>query len=294
MKPLDAKPKKRGRIALIILLVLIFLLGVSALLLRRWLSLGHYILTTSPEAVQSDKAENDKKTNALLNELIPNVTMRDLTEEERALLASGALAYEDALALIRGETVAPVTTDAPATTTAPVETEPPVQTTAPEAPAATAAVSKPPAETTAATKPPAVTTAVTTAETTAATEPLDLAETIRRQEEIIAEIYLLRATYLNEIDKLIKDTKQMYIDLPKEQKNLQNKMKIVEKMIPVGNKLEDECDAKMETLLAELSTLLKKQNLSTAIVDEIRKTYAEQKNLKLAELYNQYGGHLEK
>lgn len=286
MEPVEKKPGKRGRVALCILLALLLVIGGALFLLRRWLSLGHYILTTTPEAVQSDKAENDKKTNELLQELIPDVTMRDLTEEERALLASGALTYEDALALIRGETVAPETTAIPETTAVPETTAAPETTAVPGQPA------EPPAATTAVTT--AATTAATTVTTAATTTAPDLAAVMRRQEEIIAEIYLLRATYLNEIDKLIKDTKQMYIDLPKEQKTLAGKMKIVEKMIPVGNKLEDDCDARMEVLLTELTDILQQQNLSTAIVDEIRKTYAEQKNLKLAELYNEYGGHLEK
>lgn len=283
MKP---QKKRRGRVWLCILLALLLVIGVALFLVRRWLSLGHYILTTTPEAVQSDKAENDKKTNELLHQLIPDVTMRDLTEEERAMLASGALSYEDALKLIRGETLAPAETVLPETADVPVETTVPEETTAvsavttaPEVPVTTA--------------PPKV-PAVTTAKTTAKEPELDLAATLRRQEEIIAEIYLLRATYLNEIDALIQGMKDTYDALPKERKNLQSKIRIAERTMPKGYALEDECDAKMEALLTELTGILQVQALSTDIVDEIRKTYEEQKELKLAELYNQYGSKLEK
>lgn len=283
------KKHRGGRTALCVLLVLLIAAGIACYLLRDTLSLAYYAFTTPKEAVQSQKAENDKKTNELLNELIPEVTMRDLTEEERALLASGALSYEDALALIRGETVVPVTTAVPVETAV----AEPVATTVPDEPAvtvgATTVVSEPKVSTTEPTVTTVTTTTVTTTTVTAAaTEKIDLAALQRRQEDIIAEIYLLRATYLNEIDQLIKDTKQAYINLPKEQHNLQGKMKVVDEMLPVGTALEEECDAKMEALLTELTEILGKLGTSTEIVDEIRKTYSEQKYLKKTELLNEY------
>jgi len=273
MEKKEMKKISRKMTVLIILLsvLLVLLLAVGLVVYRYYSALAGFYkgATQSSEAVQSQKAENDKKAQDLLNDLVPEVTYRDLTDEERAMLESGLLSEEDALALIRGETLAPAVTAAE-----PVETTEPAETTAE------------PVETTSA----PVTTAKP-AETTAAETTVNASA---RQEEIIAEIYLLRATYLNEIDKLIKDTKQMYIDLPKEEKTLANKMKIVEKMIPKGNKLEDDCDARMEELLSELTGILQQQGASTAIVDEIRATYNEQKELKLAELYQQYGSKLEK
>nr|MBQ5810962.1 hypothetical protein [Clostridia bacterium] len=69
-----------------------------------------YALTNSSEDVSAKKEENDKKQQELLGQVV-EVTMRDLTDEERQMLAEGKLTYEEALALIRGETIAPVTTE---------------------------------------------------------------------------------------------------------------------------------------------------------------------------------------
>lgn len=290
-KKLMQKKHRGGRVVLCVLLVLLIVAGVACYWLRDVISIAYHALNTPAEAVQSQKEENDKKQQELLNQLAA-VTMRDLTDEEFQKYLNGELSHEEVLALIRGETYAPVTTAVPVETTA-VATEP-VERTDPVVPAVTAgavaAATEPPL-TTAQTTTTAVTAVTSTTATTA--ERIDFSALQRRQEEIIAEIYLLRSTYLNEIEKLIEDTKQAYRALPKEEHTLAGKMKLVEKMIPKGNKLEDDCDARMEELLGELTDILQRQGLSTAIVDEIRTTYKEQKELKLAELYQQYGSKLE-
>ena len=118
---------------------------------------------------------------------------------------------------------------------------------------------------------------------------IDTDALLARQNEIIAEIFLLRATYLNEIDELIKASKKEYVALPKEKHNLKGKLEMVEKVIiPKGNALEKECDSKMDVLLDELGGILKQTGQSDTVVKEIKKTYAEQKNIKKTELVNQY------
>lgn len=298
----NVKSRRGRRIFLSVLLVLLLLLGSAAFLLREEIALLYYAMTTSPDAVQSQKAENDKRTQELLDELAAQ-TMRDLTDEEREMLANGALSPEEALALIRGETlpvsaetVAPIETTSIPETTCPAETTEassvteivssamnPIETTV----AVTTAAPKP-VETTAATVTTApTTTAVVTVATTTA-PAIDRTALQNRQNEIIAEIYLLRATYLNEIDALIEDMKWEFASLPLEEQNLLAKMAIAEKALPKGTALEDVCDAKMEALLVELESILKQLGSSTAIIDEIKDTYAEQKVLKKTELYNEY------
>lgn len=288
MKQKETKKNARKRNILLVLVSLFVVLALAAgfVVYRNYSAIAGFLrgMQASSEDLQSQKEQNDQKQQELLNDLAPAVTFRDLTDEERAMLESGLLSEEEALALIRGETLAPIpSTEAPVETTAV-----PVETTEPTAPV-TEAVETEPVTT-------AQTTAQTTAETTAAssdTASAGVAAALARQEEIIAEIYLLRATYLTEIDKLIQGAKQEYLALPKEERSLAAKMKIVEKMIPKGNKLEDECDAKMEALLGELTSVLQAQGLPTDVVAQIRATYKEQKEIKLAELYQAYGGKLE-
>ena len=288
MKQKETKKNARKRNILLVLVSLFVVLALAAgfVVYRNYSAIAGFLrgMQASSEDLQSQKEQNDQKQQELLNDLVPAVTVRDLTDEERAMLESGLLSEEEALALIRGETLAPTpSTETPAETTAV-----PVETTVPTSPV-TEAVETEPVTT-------AQTTAQTTAETTAAssdTVSAGVAAALARQEEIIAEIYLLRAIYLTEIDKLIQGAKQEYLALPKEERSLAAKMKIVEKLIPKGNKLEDECDAKMEALLSELTSVLQAQGLPTDVVAQIRATYKEQKEIKLAELYQAYGGKLE-
>ena len=321
----SVRKKRSGRkIWLSVLLSFILLVGCIAYIFRAEIRLAYFAMTTSKEAVQSKQVENDKKTQELLEQIAVQ-TMRDLTDEERKLLASGELSAADALALIQGitpaipaETTALAQTNAPVETTGPAAFSVPVETTAigttdaaeipqktdvsaaviPEVPSDSepeislpVTIEKPVAITTATSAATTATTVSTTVTTTAAStiaDSIDKTTLQNRQSEIIAEIYLLRATYLNEIDALIAQTKAAYIALPKEQHTLTGKLTIVEQMIPQGNALEDASDAKMDVLLAELASVLKQLGSSTAIIDEIRQTYDEQKLLKKTELYNEY------
>ncbi len=271
MKTQANTKKHTVRNVLLILLALLLITGgVLAYTYRDYLKHASSLykgMTHSSEEISSMQAENDKKTNELLNELAVE-TMRDLTDEERQKLAKGELSASEAISLIQG-------------------LMPPLDI---EVTAITEATS---AEVTSAEDTPKTTTA---AKPVAKPEPIPSEREIalrNRISEIIAEIYLLRATYLNKIDDLIASTKQEYNALPKEQKNLQGKMRLVERsLIPKGNALEKECDASMNVLLSELKGILSELKMGTEIITEIQNTYKEQKELKMAELYGQYSSKL--
>lgn len=303
IKPAEKQKRHTVRnVVLIILAVLILAGGILAFAFRRYISILASGVSKSEEQIHSMQAENDKKTQDILNELVV-VTMRDLTEQERQMLASGELTPEQALILIKGKALETVeTTVTEAVTTAPVEfvTTEVVEVTVTEV------VTAPEKSETVTTQKPAVTTAQTTtaqttavqttSETTAQTtaKPIENEAALRaRIEEIIAEIYLLRAEYLNAIDKTIYEAKLEYIALPKEKHTLQGKMQFVTNtLVPRGNALEAECDARINALLAELEDILNKLGENTAIIDEIKKVYSEQKDLKLTELTNEYSSKL--
>ena len=284
-------------IVLILLAVLVLAGGILAFVFRRYINILTAGVSKSEEQIHSMQIENDKKTQDILNELVA-VTMRDLTDEERQMLASGELTPEQALILIKGGNLDVVfTTTFETVTTAPEEivttevvtaSEETVEVTTSAKPAVTTAA------TTSATTTAATTAKTTTAATTAAPKPLENEADLRaRIEEIIAEIYLLRAEYLNEIDKTIAEAKKEYIALPKEKHTLQGKMQFVTNtLVPRGNSLEAECDAKINKLLDELKGILNELGESTSIIDEIKKVYQEQKDLKLTELTNQYSSKL--
>ena len=298
IKPAEKQKRHAVRnVILIILAVLILAGGIFAFAFRRYINILASGVSKSEEQIHSMQAENDKKTQDILNELVV-VTMRDLTEEERQMLASGELTPEQALILIKGGTLESIETTVTETvTTAPVE----IVTTEAIEVAVTVVVTAPEKLEEVTTQKPAVTTAqTTTAQTTSATtaqttaKPIENEAALRaRIEEIIAEIYLLRAEYLNAIDKTIYEAKLEYMAMPKAKHTLQGKMQFVTNtLVPRGNALEAECDAKINALLVELEDILNKLGESTAIIDEIKKVYREQKDLKLTELTNEYSSKL--
>ncbi len=304
IKSADKRKSHTARnVVLILLAVLILAGGILAFAFRRYIGILTAGVSKSEDQIHSMQIENDKKTQDILNELVA-VTMRDLTDEERLMLASGELTPEQALILIKGGTVEVAqTTATEIVTTVPEEivttevvtvSEQTDKTTTAEKPIVTTAVTTATTTTTTTATTTAATTATTTTAATKAPEPLENEAKLRaRIEEIIAAIYLLRAEYLNEIDKTIAEAKQEYIALPKEKHTLQGKMQFVTNtLVPRGNALEAECDAKINKLLDELKDILNQLGESTTIIDEIKKVYQEQKDLKLTELTNQYSSKL--
>ena len=81
---------------------------------------------------------------------------------------------------------------------------------------------------------------------------------------------------------------------PWQKRGLKAKLQIVDQYVrPTGNALEKECDAEMNKLLKELKGILTDLGTGTSIIGEIEKTYKEQKEIKMAELYNQYSPKLQ-
>lgn len=292
------KKKKRHpvRNALLIILAII-IISAAVFVIANWKHVVRIYkgISYSEEEISSMQQENDKKTGELLNELAVE-TMRDLTDEERAMLASGELSKDDAIALIQG--MLPPLGFGETTTESPAQTTFETSDTKVEIPAeiTTDADKTEPVEITVSSEPE-VTEPEETVETSKAAETTEPAETTgdetealkNRISEIIAEIYLLRATYLNKIDALVEESKQTYLALPTSQRGLSAKLRIIENTVkPKGTVLENECDASMKVLLDELKGILKQLNLGTEIITEIEKTYQEQKDLKMAELYNKY------
>ena len=274
-----------------VLAAIILIAGILAFVFRHYIWAAYVGLSSSEEQIHSMQVANDKKHHDAINQL-SDVEFRDLSKEEMEKLASGELSPSDALVLIMGGTVTEATTaqaTEPAQTdevTEPVETEEvtlaldPTQTEAPK-----------PVQTE---KPKPVQTEKPKPVATKAPEPIEdkPSENLQLQsrvDEIIAEIYLLRATYLIKIEEVISAAKKEYVALPKEQHNLQGKAKFISNvMIPRGNALEKECDAEMELLLGELKNVLVQMGSDTSIIQQIREIYQKQKDLKLAELTAQY------
>ena len=285
-----AKPKKRRTGQIVFLCILLLLLAVLGGVVWRYRA-GLAILIDnfgkSSEQVSAEREDYEKKTQALLDKLSGGgITLAALSEADRARLKNGEITPAEAVAIIMGlagstaaeSTAAPTEPSAPAGTTVPAETTAPAGTTVP-------------AETTA----PAATTApvtpvgpATSDATTEVTVTAPATSTARSVEDVISEIYLLRAEFLNKIDLMIADGTAEVEATPKEKRTLTFKIELMNRYMDRGNALEKECDARMELLLSELETALRQSDGDLSLIDEVRALYAQEKKLYKAELYQKY------
>ena len=96
------------------------------------------------------------------------------------------------------------------------------------------------------------------------------------------ELYSLKAYYLGQLGQLEATVKSDYLSLPKEKKNLIGKQELVTKYMGTALGLLNQCDARVEEMLAELKTDIEKLNGDTSIIETIREAYKNEKNLKKA------------
>ncbi len=285
-----AKPKKRRTGLIVFLCILLLLLAVLGGVLWRYRA-GLAILIDnfgkSSEQVSAEREDYEKKTQELLDKLSGGgITLAALSEADRARLKNGEITPAEAVAIIMGlagstaaeSTAAPTEPPSPGVTTVPAETTAPAGTTVP-------------AETTA----PAATTApvtpvgpATSDATTEVTVTAPATSTARPVEDVISEIYLLRAEFLNKIDLMIADGTAEVEATPKEKRTLTFKIELMNRYMDRGNALEKECDARMELLLSELETALRQSGGDLSLIDEVRALYAQEKKLYKAELYQKY------
>lgn len=232
--------KKWGKVLLLLLLAVI--LAAGALCWWQWdnISALRLSVSTSREDLSQKMEENDRRVDDV-SEKLP-VTVRDLTEEEKAALRDESLNREELLDRLTGK-------ETPAESTGPEgETAQPDQTQ--ESP-----------------------------QDTQETEPEKGEDRLSR---MIAEIYLMKTEYTAWLEEAYEDCIGEYNALPEEERTTAAKYSLGMKYMKTALAKEDECDLKMETLLDEIAGALAELGEDTSLVEEIRSAYEEEKALKKA------------
>ncbi|MBQ7718363.1 MAG: hypothetical protein IJQ50_03215 [Clostridia bacterium] len=111
---------------------------------------------------------------------------------------------------------------------------------------------------------------------------------LSRKESLIAQIYVLRATYTSRIESLIANAKSKYIALDESEQTTVAKFAIAEELVKQGNALEAECDGQMDMLLDNLRTELENLGEDTNTVSEIKSIYTQEKRIKKAVIIDTY------
>lgn len=103
-----------------------------------------------------------------------------------------------------------------------------------------------------------------------------------RVDDIIAKIYVLRASYTGKIDGLVGQALSDY------RAKKGTKSELISRYVSMGYALEGECDAQMEALLSELQTELKRTGEDSSLIGKIRSAYQTEKSLKKASIIEKY------
>lgn len=275
-----AAPKKRHTglvVFLCILLLLLAVLGGVAWRYRAGLAVLIDNFGKSSEQVSAEREDYERKTQELLDKLSGGgISLSALSEADRLRLKNGEITPAEAVAIIMG--LAETTASAAASTDAPGTSDVTVGPVEPDTPATSAAsVPTAPAETGKTTAP-----AGTTAPAATTVSPAVQA--------IIADIYLLRAEFINKLDALIEEGTAEVNAIPKEKRTASVKLEFMNRYLDRGEALEAECDARLEALLADMAAQLKADGGDLSLVDDARALYIQEKKVRKAELYRKYVG----
>lgn len=291
-----AKPKKKRHVGLAVFLCIVLLLlavlGGIAWRYRAGIAVLIDNVGKTPEQASAEQADYERRTQELLDKLSGGgVTLSTLSEADRARLKNGEITPAEAVAIIMGlaATTAPVTAD----TTLPPDGSDPAVTTVPIGPAVTTVPVGPvgpdtPATsgTSGATEPAAFTGTTAPAVTTA-----PAASTVSPAvQQIIADIYLLRAEFINKLDALIEEGTAEVNAIPKEKRTASVKLEFMNRYLDRGEALEAECDARLEALLSDMTAQLKADGGDLSLVEDARALYIQEKKIRKAELYRKYVG----
>lgn len=274
-----AAPKKRHTglvVFLCILLLLLAVLGGVAWRYRAGLAILIDNFGKSSEQVSVERENYERKTQELLDKLSGGgISLSALSEADRLRLKNGEITPAEAVAIIMG--LAETTASAAASTDAPPVSDVTVGPAVPDAPATSAA--------SAATEPTAAATTAPTGTTAPAATTVSPAV-----QAIIADIYLLRAEFINKLDDLIEEGKAEVYAIPKEKRTASVKLAFMNRYLDRGEALEAECDARLEALLADMAAQLKADGGDLSLVDDARALYVQEKKVRKAELYRKYVG----
>ena len=240
------KLSRRKRIACGIVLVLVACVAAVAVWQRNNVRAALSFLQYSQEELEEKLTENDQLVKDAVA-TIPEVTVRDVTEEERQALRDGTLTQEELVQNIIGTATQPQkdagqAPDKQESGSAPAQSSQP----APETPQP----SKPTYE--------------------------------EQMSAIIAEVYVLREEFLIKLEQLKDEAWAAYSALPADQRSATAIAKMVSGYLNRGLTMEKECDAKIKAIILRLEELIQANNGDLSIAQTVYDTYVEEKSLKKA------------
>lgn len=109
-----------------------------------------------------------------------------------------------------------------------------------------------------------------------------------KMSELVAELYVLKSTYIARLDGLEAKGKSEYSQTPEGNRTTAWKNSMIAKYSGEISAWESECDAKVEGIISQIKEELKKTGGDTSVIKKIRTTYENEKQIKKAQYMNKY------
>lgn len=105
----------------------------------------------------------------------------------------------------------------------------------------------------------------------------------------ISKMYVLKSSYIGELEGLIQQAKKEYSELPQDQRTESNKQKIMKSKLSLAADLEGACDTQVTAIVDEVQRILRDAGRDTSLADQIMSAYMQEKSLKKAYYLEQLG-----
>lgn len=220
-------------------------LCASGLAAWQWNNIGAALsfVRYSQEELESRLDQNDRTIKDAVQN-IPNVTIRDVTQEEKDALKEGTLTQEELVqSLIQSE---PKLEKLP-------ENKPEQQGPKPQP--------EPPQQ---------------------QEQPIQPSDYEKKLNELIAKVYVLREEFLIKLDNLQAAAIADYKAIPADQRTTKTVASLVSGYMAKGLKMEKDCDERIKEIVLEMETLLAENEGDLNIAQTVYDTYLEEKSLKKA------------
>lgn len=242
----------RKKIVCGVLLGTVVCIAAAGFLLRDDIRVVVDGLRYSSEELEARIEQNDQDIKDAAG-VVPDVTIRDLTEEDRQALKEGTVTTEELIEKL-------------------IEPEPQSQPKPPaaEEPRPSGQEQAPPAQ------------------QEAQTPAVQVGDYQKKLASLIAEVYVLREEFLIKLDNLMGQAKKDYLALAPEERSGSKLTGLASKYFSIAYDLEAQCDGRMSDIIDRMESLLKENGQDLSIAQSVMDTYLNEKSLKkswyLAEL----------
>lgn len=236
------------------LAVLVLFLAVAGLLVWRFRAeLRSYQI--SQQYTSSQLEDQLEENNTVIQDAVetaPEINVRSPTEEERQALQDGTLTGEElAKRLVGGADSAPEKGGAAE------------EAKAQSGASAAGAQSPLPSD-------------------VSASAPAKQSDYSERLSALVAQVYVLREEYLNDLARLEANARADYGALPESERTAARLTSLAGDYIAKGTALEKECDGKMDAILTEMERLIAENEGDESFPDLVFDSYLQEKSLKKA------------